>query len=48
MTEEDRDVARSQAARDILDELGEIKQRLARLERLVEQIALGMGISAHG
>ena len=45
MTDDDREVARSQAARDILDELRELQEKLARVERLVEQIALGLGIT---
>ena len=34
--------------RRVLGELGEMRTILARLERLIEQVALGMGISPHG
>jgi DNA anti-recombination protein RmuC len=39
------DEARSQAAREILDELREVRDRLARLEELMEKIAIGLGVS---
>jgi hypothetical protein len=44
---EEGDLARLQM-RDIIDELREIKETLAQLERLIEQIALGMGVRPHG
>jgi hypothetical protein len=42
------DIARDLNARDILLGLAELKDTLARLERLLVRIALGMGIKPDG
>ena len=45
---DDADIAADLRARDILTGLRELKDMLARLERLMEQIALGLGVRPHG
>lgn len=42
MTEDEK---RSQLANDILVELRDVRDTLARLERLMEKIALGLGVT---
>jgi hypothetical protein len=48
VSSDDEEVARDLHARDIIAGLNELRDILMRLEALMTQIALGMGMRPHG